>query len=92
MLYASSDSRDLHLNLPAATYDALRACAEQRHQPATQLAQVAIEDWLNRQAAAELHRSIAEYAAACAGTADDLDEDWEAAGLESWEVRRHEAG
>ncbi len=83
MAHTHSDPHEIHLNLPAATYDALRACAEQRHQPAAQLARTAIEDWLKQHnTASQLHRAITDYAEACGGTTDDLDEELEAAGLE----------
>jgi predicted transcriptional regulator len=82
MAHIRSDTHDFHLPLPTAIYDALRALAEQRRQPPVQVARTAIEDWLRQQEALSLHDAIAEYVAACAGSADDLDEDLEAAGLE----------
>jgi predicted transcriptional regulator len=82
MAQAQSDTHDFHLPLPTATYDALRAFAENRQQPPAQVARTAIEAWLKQQEARSLHEAIAEYAAACAGTVDDLDEDLETVGLE----------
>jgi len=84
MTHTHPDLHDFHLSLPEATYDALRACAEQRHQPATQLARTVIEQWLKQQSAAQLDQDIADYVALCAGTSEDLDEELEAAGLEQW--------
>lgn len=84
MTLLHNDLHELHLALPTATYDALTAYAKQRHQPETQLACTAIEDWLKQQTVNPLHQDIAAYAAACAGTTNDLDEDLEAAGLEQW--------
>ncbi len=74
--------RNFHVPLSDEIYHALRAEAERIKQPATLLARMAIEAWLEQRRAAALHDELAAYAARHAGTAYDLDEDLEAAGLE----------
>jgi len=74
--------RNFHVPLPDEIYRALRAEAEFLQQPATLLARLAIEAWLEQRRAAALHAEIAAYAARHAGTDLDLDPELEAAGLE----------
>jgi len=74
--------RNFHVPLPDELYFELSAEAERLKQPATLLVRMAIEAWLEQQRAAVLHKEIAAYAARHAGTAFDLDEELEAAGLE----------
>lgn len=74
--------QNFHVPLPDEIYLALRAEAERLKQPETMLARMAIEAWLEQRRAAALCEEIAAYAARHAGTALDLDEDLEAAGLE----------
>jgi len=75
--------RKFHVPLPDEMYNELRAEAERARQPATLLARMAIEAWLEQGRAAALHAEIAAYAARHGGTRLDLDPDFEAAGLES---------
>lgn len=89
MAYPHSDHHPFHLPLPETTYHALCSLAERRQQSTSQLACVAIEEWLKRQEADTLHQAIAEYAKAAAGSADDLDEELEAAALEHWNTIPH---
>lgn len=81
MISIQTEFHNFSLSLPIATYNALYALANKRHQPATQMALTAIEDWLKQQEAISLHNAIADYAVNCAGITD-LDEDMETAGLE----------
>ncbi|MBI2921616.1 MAG: hypothetical protein HYY18_11090 [Planctomycetes bacterium] len=78
--------KNLHIPLPDSIYAALRAEAERSDRPATQLARQAIADWLKAARRAEVHRQLAEYAAACAGTNQDLDPALENAAID--ELRR----
>lgn len=73
--------KSFHLPLPEPTYALLRAEAERAQVPATTLAREAIDLWLKAQARKATHDAIVEYAAAMAGTAQDLDPDLESAGI-----------
>ena len=74
--------KNFHLPLPEDLYDALRREAEREHKPATTLAREALEHWLGERRRADLRREIEGYAAAVAGTEQDLDEGLEAASVE----------
>lgn len=74
--------KNFHLPLPAALDAALRAEAERRGLPATELARQAIQEWLEQQERLALHEAIATYATEHSGTDADLDRDLEAAGVE----------
>jgi hypothetical protein len=74
--------RNFHVPLPDEIYLELRAEAERIKQPATLLARMAIEAWLEQRRAAALYAEIAAYAERHAGTNLDLDQEIEAAGLE----------
>lgn len=76
--------RNFHLPLPEPLYQRLRDAAERAKQPATTLARYAIDAWLRQQRKAMVREAIAVYAAAVAGTRDDLDEALESAALEAW--------
>ena len=71
-----------HVPLPDDLYHELRAEADRSQQPATALVRQAIELWLQQRQKAALHEAIAAYAAECAGTDADLDEELEAASVE----------
>jgi hypothetical protein len=73
--------RNFHVPIPEHLYPALRREAERRGQPATQLVRALLEPWEERLRAQSLHAEIADYAAAEAGTAADLDSALEAAGI-----------
>lgn len=75
--------RNFHLPLPDKIYRELREEAARTQQSATALARLAIEAWLEQRRAAALHAEIAAYAAQHAGTVLDLDEEMEAAALET---------
>jgi len=76
--------RNFHLPLPEPTYRRLRDAAERTNQSATTLARHAIETWLRQHRRSMVREEIARYAAETASTREDLDEDLEAASLESW--------
>jgi predicted transcriptional regulator len=74
--------RNLHVPLAEALYRRLREEAERSRRPATDLAREAIAAWLAEQERLLTHQSIAAYAQETAGSADDLDTELEAAGVE----------
>jgi predicted DNA-binding protein len=78
----TSTTRNFHVPLPAGVYNRLKSEAQRQRKPATQLVKQAVEYWLEEQEQLALHEEIASYAAAAAGTVDDLDTQLEAAGVE----------
>ena len=84
MINGMATVRNFHLPLPEPLYRRLRDAAERTNQPATTLARYAIETWLRQHRKLMTREAIAAYAAAVAGTPDDLDEDLEEASLERW--------
>jgi hypothetical protein len=80
--------RNFHLPLPEPTYRRLRDAAERTRQPATMLARHAIETWLRQHRRSMVREEIARYAAAAAGTREDLDAGLEAASLEGWRAAK----
>lgn len=76
-------TRNFHLPLPPDLYDALKKEARKKGRPATSVARSAIEMWLSRVRASELHEEIASYASKHADSDVDLDPSLEAAGIES---------
>ncbi|MEX2535174.1 MAG: hypothetical protein WD273_06180 [Trueperaceae bacterium] len=76
--------KNLHVPLPPELHSALRQESERLSTPATALARIAIEDWLERRHRAEVAEQLREYAAAVAGTDEDLDEELAAAGEEEF--------
>jgi predicted transcriptional regulator len=78
--------RNFHLPLSEDLYARLRAEAKRRGRPATAVARGAIEEWLRHARRMEVAESISAYAAGRAGTKADLDEGFEAAGLDSWRI------
>ena len=74
--------RNLHVPLPEALYEKLKALAERAHRPATELAREAIDRWLAETHRAAIHEEIVRYASAVAGTGADIDPELEAAGIE----------
>jgi rRNA-processing protein FCF1 len=75
--------RNFHLPLPPALYAALKKEAKKRGRPATAIARSAVESWLFRARASELHEEIASYAVKHGGSDMDLDRSLEVAGIES---------
>lgn len=82
MKTATTTSHNFHIPLPEPVYQSLKSVAKKQHKPATHIAKQALEQWLEEQARLSVHEEIAQYAAAMAGTADDLDEALESASLE----------
>ena len=74
--------KNLHVPLPEPLNRELRAEAKRSGQPATELAREAIRRLLEKRKREALHREIAGYATAVAGTEQDLDSDLEAASVE----------
>ncbi len=75
--------RNFHLPLPEVLYEELKAEATRQRKPATVVARTALEEWFRQRKKEQLHRQIAEYAAKNAAKSVDLDEDLEAASVES---------
>lgn len=76
-------TRNFHLPLPEPLYQELRAVADAAGEPATTVARMAIQAWLRERRRAAVREAIAAYAVSVGGTADDLDQDLEAAALEA---------
>lgn len=73
---------NFHLPLPQELHEMLRAESEASGEPATNVAREALTDWLKRRKRERRHAEIAAFAAEHAGTAFDLDRDFEEAGIE----------
>jgi len=78
---AASRRKNLRVPLSADLHERLRSEAVRTGKPATELAREAIEAALIERQRTALAESIAVYAAAVAGTNDDLDPDLERAAL-----------
>lgn len=88
----SSATSNFHVPLPSDLRELLRQEAERTGRPATALARQALGEWLRERRARRLREEISAYAAACAGTPADLDEDLERAGLGALQGDGDEAG
>jgi hypothetical protein len=77
---------DFHLPLPEDLHEMLRDEVASSGQPATVVAREALQSWLLQQRRRRRHEEIADFAAAYAGTAFDLDEELEAASIEALET------
>lgn len=75
-------TRNFHVPLTAETYALFRQAAESLHQPATQIAREIIEAWVKKRQKELLHRQLAAYVKAHAGSSQDIDQGLEAAGIE----------
>ena len=75
--------RNFHLPLPEPLYRRLQEVAARANCPATAVARHAIDSWLRQQRRAAVRETIAAYAAAAAGSHEDLDPDLEVASLEA---------
>ena len=78
---STHELKNLHVPLPVALYELLRAEAERIRRPATQLAREAINHWLLERHRAATYEAIQAYTRETAGTRDDLDPALEAAGV-----------
>jgi predicted DNA-binding protein len=85
---AATRLKNLHVPLSPGLHEQLRREAARTGKPATELAREAIEASLAERQRTALAESIAVYAAAVAGTRDDLDPALERAGVEHLSGRR----
>lgn len=92
MMTKKTNARNLHVPLEAELYERLRAEAERTGRPATRIAREAIERFLAEMRRTAVREAIASYAAACAGSKDDLDPELEAAAVEFLRDGDDEAG
>lgn len=76
--------KNLHVPLPPELHAGLKSQAQRVGEPVTVLARRAIEEHLTRLQREQLAEAIGAYADAMAGSGVDLDEDFEAAALETW--------
>jgi predicted DNA-binding protein len=74
--------KNLHLPLPDSVYSRLQTEAQRTGRPSTALAREAVEQWLAELHRSQLHEAILDYAREAGGTAEDLDSELEAAGVE----------
>jgi len=81
-------SYNFHLPLSEDLHEMLREEVERTGQPATALAREALVQWLAQRKKQRLHEEIAAFAQDQAGTAFDLDEELEQAGLEALQPER----
>ena len=83
-LMAENRTSIRHLNVPLAAdlCQKLRAEADRTGRPATRIVREAVEHYLEEIRRAAIHEPIVSYAAAVAGTTDDLDPELEAAAVE----------
>ena len=79
----SSATKSFHVTLPEALYDELRCAAGEAEQPVTKFAQELMRAGLEQWRRTRRRQQIAAYARQVAGTAEDLDPEWERAGIES---------
>jgi len=83
-IVAGASKKNLHVPLPPELHAGLKSQAQRVGEPVTVLARRAIEEHLTRLQREQLAEAIGAYADAMAGTGVDLDEDFEAAALETW--------
>lgn len=76
-------SINFHLSLTPELHEQLRDEAERSGQPATTVAREALRASLAERRKQRLHAQIAAFASECGGSALDLDEDLERAGIEA---------
>jgi hypothetical protein len=77
----SPNMHNLHVPIPADMRTRLRREAEQSGLPATEIARLAISDWLERAEILRIETDIASFAKQFAGTELDLDQGFEQAGV-----------
>lgn len=68
-----SAMQNFHLPLPDELYRELKNESKRSGTPATQIARIAVAEWLKKQHAIAVHEELSAYAAAVAGTEHDLD-------------------
>lgn len=74
--------KKMHLPLPDDLHARLKDAAEAQGAPTTAIARKAIEEWLARRRQKLVAQELRAYAVDAAGTDADLDEDFEAAGID----------
>ena len=79
----TATTKNFHLPLPATLYASLREAAARAGTPATGLAREAIENWLKEDQRRLQRAELADFVDANAGTAGDVDAEWEQSGVES---------
>lgn len=79
---SAAHRRNFHVPLPDDLYLALQAEAARAKKPANAVARDAIVQWLESRHQARIDAAVQVYATTVAGTAEDLDVELEAAGLE----------
>jgi len=79
---ARNPMKNLHLPLPESVYSQLQAEARRTGRPFTALVREAVDQWLADLQRRRVHEAILRYAREAGGTADDLDSELEAAGVE----------
>lgn len=72
-------SKNLHVPLPLVLYNQLRKQSTLSKVPATQIARLAIQSWLEEQRKLSLKNELLEYASIVGGSCFDLDESLEKA-------------
>lgn len=81
---AKVGKKNLHVTVSRELDAELKDQARRLGTPATVIAREAIEAWVVRTRRERLAEEIGSYADAVAGTQSDLDEAFEAAGIEDW--------
>jgi hypothetical protein len=81
-------TKNLHVPLPEAFYDELRAAAREAEQPATRFAQSLMRSGLEEWRRMRRRQQIAVYAQQVAGSPEDLDPELERAGIRVLTRRR----
>lgn len=77
----SLTKKNIHVPLSENLYLFLKEEAARAHQSLSQLARIALSEWLVKRKKALLHQKISDYAAEAAGKTD-LDEDLESASIQ----------
>ena len=80
---ASKPTHNFHLPLPSELFNALKTEAAAQGISATIIAREALSAWLKEQKRQRIAEELRAYAFEVAGTPDDLDPEWEQAGLEN---------
>lgn len=81
---------NFYVPLPQMIYKKLKEEAKRSRQPETVIVREAIDNWLKQREKDTLHKQIAAYANAHAGSEVDLDEELELASIEYLLEKEHE--
>ncbi len=82
-MYTFQTMSSVHLPLPQDLHLALRRAAQDLGRPVTEIIREALAEWLAERERRRIAGDIEAYARAVAGSDQDLDLAWEAAGVES---------